>query len=175
MEQRRCERCKIREATVHILELLEVPEPMQRHLCETCFNMQPGTTAPPPSIPDLFLQIMAHKSARSGTQKCPECGLTLREFRAKGRFGCAKDYEVFASQLDDLMEKIHGETRHTGRAPGEAGIEQAMREVDQLKDRLRRSIAAEDYEQAARLRDRIDDLISRIQVEDVAGPEDPVG
>ncbi|MBE7491099.1 MAG: UvrB/UvrC motif-containing protein [Planctomycetes bacterium] len=95
---------------------------------------------------------------------CPECGMTLAEFKHKGRFGCARDYEVFAAHLDPLLERIHDVTppRHRGGRPAPApGADErvnASRELSGLREQLRAAVAEENYELAARLRDRINEL-----------------
>jgi len=95
---------------------------------------------------------------------CPDCGMTLAEFKAKGRFGCPRDYEVFAAHLDPLFERIHDVTppRHKGRRPEPADEADALvrqrREIAGLRDQLQGAVAEENYELAAHLRDRINEL-----------------
>lgn len=94
---------------------------------------------------------------------CPECGMTLSEFKARGRFGCARDYEVFADHLDPLFERIHEARppRHQGRLPQSAGEPELVtrrRRAAELKARLDAAVAEENYELAARLRDEINGL-----------------
>ena len=55
-----------------------------------------------------------------------------------------------------LLESIHGETRHSGKVPKRAPRNtQQQTALIQLRNELKRSIAAEDYETAARIRDKI--------------------
>lgn len=103
-------------------------------------------------------------AATEAVPVCPDCGMTLAEFKQKGRFGCARDYEVFAAHLDPLLERIHDITppRHKGRKPdlppeGDALV-RARREISSLRDQLQGAVAEENYELAARLRDRINEL-----------------
>ncbi|MCA8913186.1 MAG: UvrB/UvrC motif-containing protein, partial [Planctomycetes bacterium] len=94
---------------------------------------------------------------------CPECGMTLSEFRARGRFGCPLDYEVFAEHLDPLFERIHDvqPARHEGRLPeGDGGDEviEKQRSLADLRKQLENAVAEENYELAAELRDQIVEL-----------------
>jgi protein arginine kinase activator len=95
---------------------------------------------------------------------CPECGMTLSEFKARGRFGCPRDYEVFAEHLDPLFERIHEAhpPRHEGRLPRQEGaareIVDRARRLASLKSRLDAAVAEENYELAAQLRDEINGL-----------------
>ena len=89
-------------------------------------------------------------------QVCPICQITFLEFRNSGRLGCPYDYEVFRDELMPLLENIHGETRHSGKVPKRAPRNtQQQTTLIQLRNELKRAVAAEDYEAAARLRDKI--------------------
>jgi protein arginine kinase activator len=89
-------------------------------------------------------------------QACPVCQITFLEFRNSGRLGCPYDYEVFRDELMPLLESIHGETRHSGKVPKRAPRNtQQQTTLIQLRNELKRAVAAEDYEAAARLRDEI--------------------
>jgi protein arginine kinase activator len=87
--------------------------------------------------------------------------MTMRDFRQRGRLGCAKDYEVFGAALRDLLERIHGSAQHIGRRPG-ADAEDAQRtqRIVELRAALDAAIRDEAYETAARLRDELKALQS---------------
>jgi protein arginine kinase activator len=87
--------------------------------------------------------------------KCPDCGITFEEFKTKGRFGCPRDYEVFKDSIGPLLEKIHGTRRHTGRLPRGAGEGSRGDRLLRLRRDLQNAVGAENYEEAARLRDEI--------------------
>jgi protein arginine kinase activator len=91
---------------------------------------------------------------------CPECGITLPEFRAKGRFGCPRDYEVFAEHLDPLFERIHDvqPARHVGRLPKASEKVTRRLTVTELRKKLEAAVAEENYELAASIRDEINEL-----------------
>jgi protein arginine kinase activator len=154
-----CQECQSRPATVHVLDVLAEGGPKQQHLCPQCHDGQEAAAA----FPALYQKVMADKAGRTGTQRCPERGITLRDFRQKGRLGCPRDYEVFGDHVRALLEKVHGSTKHVGRGPGESGYEQARRELGALRERLGQAVQAEDYEEAARLRDRIGSIEERLK------------
>ena len=55
-----------------------------------------------------------------------------------------------------LLENIHDETRHSGKVPRRAPRNsQQQTTLIQLRNELKRAVAAEDYETAARVRDKI--------------------
>ena len=85
--------------------------------------------------------------------------MTLAEFRQRGRMGCPKDYELFAPQLQELLERVHGATRHVGRRPGvDEGTLARMQRVTELRHALETAIREEAYESAARIRDELKTL-----------------
>ena len=85
--------------------------------------------------------------------------MTFLEFRNHGRFGCPHDYDAFKSDLLPLMESVHGEVRHTGKTPRRAPrAKTAQAELAQLRQQLQSLVNEENYEEAARIRDRIKQL-----------------
>ena len=139
------------------------------HLCEDCNREQE------PISPELLASILPKSPEQAiagvpavqvqmvgGAEKtvtCSSCGLTLDEFRRFGRFGCAEDYTLFSEQLDPIFTKIHGSTVHVGRVPPntDVGASSVVR-LRTLETELKDAIAAEDYEEAARLRDEVRQL-----------------
>jgi protein arginine kinase activator len=97
---------------------------------------------------------------------CPACGLRYAQFREAGRLGCAACYESFAPQLAELMQRIHGASRHTGRAyasagRGRAGAAARERRAAELRAAVKAAVAREDFEAAAGLRDELKALEGR--------------
>ena len=113
---------------------------------------------------------------------CPSCGTTYEAFRKTGLLGCADCYETFSDRMEQIFARVQASGRHTGRvyngpAPAEpssgSAVEvsdatgaadtippapvatPAVSEIDTLRGALRAAIGREDYEEAARLRDRI--------------------
>jgi protein arginine kinase activator len=85
---------------------------------------------------------------------CPACGLKYMEFRADGRLGCPHDYVVFRAGLEPLLQRIHRADRHTGKSPRRAAADPGrLAELLRLRQQLRSAVEAEDYQEAARLRD----------------------
>jgi protein arginine kinase activator len=83
--------------------------------------------------------------------------MTLGDFRETGRLGCASCYTTFDQSLRALLRRVHGNAKHVGRQY-EAPPPDLLREVTalgELRERLRRAIAQEEFEEAALLRDQI--------------------
>jgi protein arginine kinase activator len=98
--------------------------------------------------------------------KCPNCGLTYQNFRKLGRLGCSECYEAFKKELGPLLKRIHGSDRHVGKVPLKGG--KTIRDTRTLQDlriQLEKAIQMEEFEEAAKLRDKIKELENKITKE----------
>jgi protein arginine kinase activator len=155
---RSCDRCE-NPATVHLTEI-RAGKKTERHLCENCARelQVPYASKELQKLLQTFGPAKGPRSTQGrATRACPECGMTFNEFRQTGRFGCAKDYEAFGEEVERLLSRIHGASKYTGRSPQGQTIEEGLvlDELAKTREALRRAIDAEDYEEAARLRDAI--------------------
>jgi len=154
-----CENCKKRQATIHLTEIINNSK-KEVHLCEHCAEKQ-GVVKQQMSIADFLAGLAAGGAHPAAKQKlpdirCPACGLSLADFQSGGRFGCADDYTVFRERIMPLIEKIHDSTQHVGKVPARAGGDVTrQKELRQLQSELKRAVDREEYEEAARLRDKI--------------------
>ncbi len=158
-----CDNCGEREAVIHLTQIVNNTV-TTLHLCEQCAAEKGvDTEAEVAKYPlgDFLASLGAIEAeAAPGTPAvCPGCGATLADFRTTGRLGCAQCYVTFAGPLRDLLRRLHGTTQHEGEryrtgAAGAAGPEGSAG-LAELQERLRRAVEAEDFEEAARLRDAI--------------------
>ncbi len=113
-------------------------------------------------INQLLTQFVISHSARAKAKSkaCPGCGMTFGRFRQGGTLGCAECYDAFEEQLAPLIERAqNGATDHRGKTPLRAGASvDRQRMISQLVKELDQAVAAEQYEQAAELRDQLRDL-----------------
>ena len=95
---------------------------------------------------------------------CEQCGMTYAEFKKCGMLGCAACYQAFREPMTALLQRVHGNTQHAGRIPGgvHSGVSIRMN-IDRLKQQLQKAVAAEEYEQAAKLRDAIRALTAQLE------------
>jgi protein arginine kinase activator len=160
----KCQKCA-KPATFHITDIVAKGKFRDFHFCDEHArqHLAPPEESPDnPPISELAKKLIEKQpgakieSSPADKQVCPVCQITFLEFRNSGRLGCPYDYEVFRDELMPLLESIHGETRHSGKVPKRAPRNtQQQTTLIQLRNELKRSIAAEDYETAARLRDQI--------------------
>jgi len=162
-----CMMCKKSPATIHMTDI-QNGQKHEVHLCQECAKGQGVVMKAQDALASLLASIgqAATKDIeKAAGMRCPECGTTFAEFQARGRLGCPTDYEAFSELLDPLLEKMHGSLQHVGRGPkggsqgGELGEAiQRARKLSQLRHELKHAVSAEQYEQAARLRDDIRNL-----------------
>jgi len=161
-----CERCKKAEATFHLTNISRDGEKVERHLCHRCAIEEGLVQVHKPNfgteILESFIASAKSVSAAHTNLVCDECGISYVEFRNQGLLGCAKDYDTFKEALVPLIERAHdGATHHTGKSPKSLGAARTtQQEIHRIKRQLNEAIAAEDYERAAELRDRIRTLES---------------
>jgi protein arginine kinase activator len=151
--------CKKNPAKVHLTQIVD--DKMQKvDLCEDCAK-QKGVNDPASfSLADLLLGLGASQEIAPTTGgveiRCPGCGFTQADFKKAGRLGCALCYQTFAEGLESLLKSMHKGTKHVGKVP--AALRQGRDLTDRLKHlqrKLDKAVLAEDFEQAASLRDEI--------------------
>lgn len=156
-----CERCKKAQATFHLTNLEASGDKVELHLCERCAQEEGHLQVKPNvNINDLLDSFVSSSKSTGGSYGsliCDECGISYVEFRNQGLLGCAKDYEVFKEPLLRLLDRAHdGATHHTGKIPSSLGMPRTtLQDINRLKRQLTEALAAEDYERAAELRDRV--------------------
>lgn len=152
-----CEICKEREATVHLTQVMD-GSIKKMHLCEDCAAKSGVDTQGPLSITDILLGMGVEKgpAAAATERSCPKCHMRRTDFKKTGRFGCPTCYEAFAEELPPLLKAMHRSEQHIGKVPAaERPRVEATAELAALQQSLDQAIAGENYEDAARLRDRI--------------------
>lgn len=93
--------------------------------------------------------------------KCPKCGLDYYRFNKSGQLGCSECYQIFAQKINPIIKRVHGTIEHTGKIPKRTGGKiLVLKQLQSLKDQLKKAIEAEEFERAAELRDAIKDLQS---------------
>lgn len=158
-----CEVCQNKEATIHLTEIADGVR-TEMHLCEQCAQEQGVGTKSYIPLNELLSNLLSvgpkgeeppETSARELV--CPDCGYTLEKFQEKAVLGCPNDYDVFEKQLAPLIKKAHdGATCHCGKVPAKTPTDsKKLLEVSQLRQQLDEAVRKEDYELAAKLRDKL--------------------
>ncbi len=159
-----CNVCNAQEATIHLTEIVN-DQMIEVHLCEACADAKGTDFKTHFDLGDILTGLTElEKPGKSGekksTLKCADCGMTYDEFGKSGRLGCPSCYEAFSKMLLPLIKRIQRSLQHVGKRPSQAGPSPASNyDLKLLRERLRKSIQKEEFEEAARLRDEIKTLL----------------
>jgi protein arginine kinase activator len=165
-----CEICKTKTATVHLTEIIN-GQRTESHLCQNCAQKEGVTIKSQLSLNELLSSLIAaHQQtdeasvSEKSSQACPECGITMEQFRKQAVLGCPKDYDVFESDLKEVIEKTQDNNLiHKGKVPAQIQNSSNARpenqdKIEELQKQLSRAVEKEDYELAAKIRDQLKDL-----------------
>ena len=168
-----CDICGKKKATVHLTEIVD-EQMSEMHLCEECARQKSAQMEQQFGLADLLAGLSdtsktaaASKESEKSILKCARCELPYEDFRKFGRLGCGECYTSFKEHLTGLLRKIHGSNKYLGKIPGshtegqDAPISEEIiallpsENLSDLKNQLHTAIAAEDFEKAAQIRDKI--------------------
>jgi protein arginine kinase activator len=161
-----CEECNQNVADV-VITVLSNGKATTRHLCKECVAKM-ETSIAKGDMSGFLTSVLTflNKQPKEASLTCDACGLTYEEFQSTGRLGCTKCYQVFSEQLKPLLLRVHGRNLHAGHVP--QGHEK-QRELEQsildLKIKMELAICAENFEQAAEIRDEIKTLCEQQRAE----------
>jgi protein arginine kinase activator len=170
-----CQVCKTQPATVKISHTINEKK-MEFSLCQSCAE-EKGMSNPLTSVPEVlnhFLfellgnELLEHKPD-SESATCSGCGQNWDDFQKTGLLGCEICYQVFESELNVILRRIHGSNQHIGSRPSSRRSRVDKVELQKIRLELQAAIDNENFELAAELRD----LIRDSQVVD-AGDEDGI-
>ncbi len=138
---------------------------IEKHLCDEHAE-QAGMTAKSVHLPinellTKFVKLQSGEVETPGDEvPCEVCGMTFSQFRTSSLLGCPQCYTAFESNLEPLLERAHeGASHHIGKVPTRAGAgEQRQQQLLRKRKQLADAVVAEDYEQAAKVRDEIRQL-----------------
>ncbi|AQQ51737.1 UvrB/UvrC motif-containing protein [Planococcus lenghuensis] len=168
-----CDQCHERPATVTVTQNQQ-GDVTERHLCHVCaaenHHIHNLFDQNPFSIHELlsnWLPMQQHPTRNRKTNEqavCSKCGFSFGKFMKLGKFGCSECYEAFAPQLDEMFRRLHnGHTEHTGKVPVSFGRTlKVKKQIDELRRKMKSSIAEEQFEQAAAFRDQIRELNAQL-------------
>jgi len=156
----KCQQCN-KPAILHITEVLSDDQYEELHLCDDCAQRYLAEPVKPVIAPVTEpTGLEEHEEALAlNERQCDHCGIKFVDFRNTGRLGCPHDYAAFQGELIPLLESIHGSAQHTGKTPHRLPqTKHLQNELAQLRKKLQQAITAENYEDAAHLRDTIREL-----------------
>ncbi len=170
----KCQICNINEAQIVFTQIVD-SEKVVMQICLDCARER-GLSIEFESAektPEMGGSVLNGKSGASDALSrdedipditCKVCGLSFREFKKDGLFGCDGCHEAFGEHVREILKKIHGHTEHQQIEPIKISPRAGARdELKKLRTELEMVIASEEYEKAAELRDRISEIQSRLE------------
>ncbi len=157
-----CQICQKRPATVHYTQIIDGKK-VELYLCEQCASESNKLNIMFPfNISNFFSGLVLPESeshyitSPSSDNACEICGMSFENFKQEGKLGCENCYEMYRDKLTPILKRLHGSTRHTGKVPGRLSESIKMsKEIEILKRQLDEAIKKEEYEEAAKIRDKI--------------------
>jgi len=174
-----CEDCGNNEATCLYTEIQSLEHTNKKtvhHLCRECAEKRSGGETLTTTSLDIghFLAELAEQNPDESVEPegaaCPSCGFVYGQLGKEGRLGCNACYDVFETEIDTLLKRIHGSILHTGKVPRRSGgsstrelppakerprISDLNAQISELEKELGIAVSDENFERAAQLRDRI--------------------
>ena len=180
----KCENCGENEANVKYTQIINGVK-KQMNLCEDCakeLGIEDTFSMPKIDFSNFLGSVFDDfefmpSLIKSEKLLCEKCGSSYEDFINTGKFGCDECYDTFSNQIDNLLKNIHGVNRHIGRKAKmiedgkkeeskkkENTKEEKQKEtknediLEKLKERLKKEIEEERYEDAAKTRDEIKEI-----------------
>ncbi len=160
-----CEQCGKEHASIHMTKIINNKK-IESHLCQECAR-EYGDFTDMIDLPNIFAGMFDAPKVWGAIPKpsssCSVCGLELADIRRVNQLGCSECYQTFRRELEPLLRRLHGTTRHVGKVPAKSHARIHLdRQLGQLREQLQQAISAENYELAAALRDEIRQLESNV-------------
>ncbi len=174
-----CDFCKKNIATIHLIRV-QNDEVEKLNICSECaknfsflseddflrdlsdilyriFKYNPGKG------PGSGARIKMKKLDAGGNRACPFCGTDLKTIKKMGMVGCAHCYSEFKGVLTPIIKDMHKELEYRGRVPQNSSRWIKLeKSINELRHRLKNEIFIENFEEAARIRDKIKQLEKNI-------------
>lgn len=157
-----CELCGKNQASTHVKSMVN-GKYTEMWLCPHCAKAK--------GLGNMFAQTATDFSSflgsffgdglpsRTSATRCKSCGSSFADIARSGRVGCAECYSNFYDELLPSIQKIHGNIRHTGKVAANAGADvKIAREIENTRQQLAQAVKEQNFELAAKLRDRINEM-----------------
>jgi protein arginine kinase activator len=159
-----CQNCGKNEATTHIKQIVN-GEMSESHLCGDCAehlgynDMFSGLGFNYSGIFGGLLGDVLPSLSVGNVKRCEKCGCSFDDIVREGKVGCAECYKTFYDRLLPSIHRIHGKIQHNGKIsqpPAEtAPVRTAVSRIEKLRQKMNEAVSAQEFEQAAKLRDEI--------------------
>ena len=126
-----------------------------------------GDEKPPPFVEDLLKATLgfvkgiaeAHDKAEGKLKDvCPTCGKKREDFHNDNLLGCPDCWKAFAPDIRERLASTQSGVKHAGRAPESAP---RINLCAQLERKLKEAVRRQQFEKAAEIRRRLEELGGR--------------
>ena len=159
-----CQNCGKNEATTHLKQIIN-GDMAESHLCSDCAahlgysDMFSGFGLNLSGLFGGLLGDMMPSLGAGNAPRCPKCGTAFSDIVRDGKVGCSECYRTFYDKLLPSIQRIHGKIKHSGKtsqsAPAEEKVQTTAEKIEKLKEAMNNAVAAQEFEQAAKIRDEI--------------------
>ena len=159
-----CQNCFKKNAEINFIRIIENNHE-ELNLCKSCMEdmgLHKSVSNLPQIFTGLVIAILKLKEKDSSpsirysdSQHCPVCGCEWSEFESRGLIGCGNCFFTFLKQFDELLERIQGINRHSGKRPKISSEVELKKNLLFLERALQEAVNKEEYEKAAEFRDKI--------------------
>lgn len=186
-----CDLCKENTASAHIARVV-MGRTIRQHLCEACAEQQytPASSCEKEpeeeeeeeetplesdsvsaSSPASEVAVEAPAEDADGPERCPLCRTTWERLEENERTGCAQCYTAFENEILEVVTELQPSLQHVGKMPQQAIRRRRRLEdlrtkqvhrMEMLQRRLEEAVSAENYEEAAELRDKLREIESAL-------------
>ena len=168
-EVMKCQLCE-QEATVTYTKI--VGDKSQKiHLCATCADEQGITNIENFSLSDILMSKsqlgLNSLGAKLDLNTCPECGFTVDDLRKIARLGCSSCYQVFSTEVQSMINKMHKGAVHKGKVPvGMLKTIELKTKLKELEVQFKLAVDKEEFEKAGELKIELAELKKKLSQEE---------
>ncbi|MFP4178505.1 MAG: UvrB/UvrC motif-containing protein [Spirochaetaceae bacterium] len=161
-----CDVCGENEAIVHVQQIMG-GELYEYHMCGDCARKKGVSTDQDGNMQFSLSHLLGGLVDGEGegeeqapiVTECPNCRTSLKEIREGETAGCPECYTAFRGHIDDLLAEYADITTHKGKYPEKLrAYKTILVDKESLKKKLNEAVHEEEYETAAKLRDRLREM-----------------
>lgn len=147
-----CQNCKIREATVNHVEIIN-GKACAQHLCALCADELFGSFEK--EVESAVLNGLFGEPPRR-EKTCPACGMAFSEYERTGLLGCPSCYDIFNEEMLPYITRIQGKTVHVGKSGGVNTSEHDLGiKLSALQRQMESAISHGNYAEAGRINEQM--------------------
>lgn len=155
-----CQKCHIRLATIKITQVINGNR-TDFLLCPDCaqgMGLDGLIHEENEELSELISQSIREAQEeieQMADIECSNCHLNFKEFFGSGLLGCPQCYDDFDEYIKPLIRRYHGTTSHQKTKELVYNTDDIKYQLIILKKELAQALQSEDFESAAKLRDKI--------------------